>query len=198
MSIEELSSTAADIEASAAQAATTYYDLAVKYGVAKYPRYGIKKGRNWTTFTNIARKCVLAKVDVTQFVTSAFNKVLAKHAIVTVSDIASCDPKSTLTKEESAPGISPKEMWNMLSCKLLDMVFSLDGVKNKVDILENSMYGFPAWFRVFSPNVPPYGIITRWGDLAYEEISENSELSSYLQLKRPETYELLQSVIKNI
>jgi len=92
----------------------------------------------------------------------------------------------------------PQDTWNMLSCKLIDMRFALDGVRDTLELLDSTMYGFPAWFRVFSPEKPPQDIIVHWGDLAWEELKEDRPLGEYVKAKRPETYKLLESVVKKI
>jgi hypothetical protein len=197
MGIGEITDTAATLDAMAATAATTYYEHAVKYGVSRYPRNGFRKTRNWPRFMQIARICLTHKIPVEVFVSAAFMKTLSRHPMVTVADICAFSPDNLLQKQpDGAP--CPQDMWNMLSCKLLDMVFALDGAKDAQELLDSSMYGFPAWFRVFSPDKPPEDIIAHWGDLAYEEMSENPKLDEYLKAKRPDTYKLLKSVISNI
>lgn len=197
MGVDEISDTAATLDAMAAAAATTYYEYAVKYGIASYPRVSFRKSRNWSKFLQIARICFNHKVPVDVFVAAAFKRTMEHHAFVTVNDICSFNVDN-LNNSSSDSNPCPHDMWNMLSCKLLDMLFALDGVKDTIELLDNSMYGFPAWFRVFSPEKPPQDIIVHWGDLAFEELSENNALDEYVKNKRPETYNLLKSVVNNI
>lgn len=203
MGIEELKDSAADIAAMTDAAATTFYDCAVKFGVGKYPRGGIKKARSWNTFLKIARGCLASGVPVEAFVEGAFTTEVQKHSVVAPSDILRYSPKS-FTKsnggasDEASASAGPIEMWNLLSCKLLDMVFSLEGIRDKRELLDNPMYGFPAWFRVFSPERPIGDIIVHWGDLAHAEMKENPTLDSYLKKRRPDTYGLLREVVKRL
>jgi hypothetical protein len=198
MEIEEIAESAALIDATAEAAARTYYEHAVKFGMAKWPRYGLRKSRNWSRFEQIARMCILHKIPVEAFVTAAFTRAMERHSLVTVGDVCMFNPDN-LTSGSFDKGTScPQDLWNMLSCKLIDMLFAIDGVKGTQELLDSSMYGFPAWFRVFSPEKPPHDIIVHWGDIAYEEMTENQKLHEYLKKKRPETYNLLKSVVKNI
>jgi len=198
MSVEEIGDTAATLDAMATTAATTYYEYAVKYGIASYPKTTFRKSRNWPRFMQIARICLNHKFPVDVFVAAAFTHALERHSFVTVNDICAFNIDNFKNKSGPASGPCPGDMWNMLSCKLLDMLFALDDVKNTLELLDNSMYGFPAWFRVFSPEKPPQDIIVHWGDLAFEELSENPALDEYVKNKRPETYNLLKSVVDNI
>lgn len=198
MSITELSDAAANIDAMAEAAASTFYELGVKFNIFGYPKRNVRKSRNWPKFVQIARKCLLSKVSVEAFVTAAFKKTLEHHAIVTVNDINTCNVDILGKQDEYQDTASPQDLWNMLSCKLIDMLFAIDGVKGTQELLDSSMYGFPAWFRVFSPEKPPQDIIVHWGDIAYDEMLENKKLEEYLKNKRPETYNLLKSVVKNI
>ena len=198
MSITELSDAAANIDAMAEAAASTFYELGVKFNIFGYPKRNVRKSRNWPKFVQIARKCLLSKVSVEAFVTAAFKKTLEHHAIVTVNDISTCNVDIIGKQDEYQGTASPQDLWNMLSCKLIDMLFAIDGVKGTQELLDSSMYGFPAWFRVFSPEKPPQDIIVHWGDIAYDEMLENKKLEEYLKNKRPETYNLLKSVVKNI
>lgn len=205
MSLQEISATAALVDASAAAAANTYYDNAVRYGVAKYPRSGIRTTRNWPRFVQIAKMCIASGTPVESFVTAAFLKTLERHPMVTAADICKYDPRAVVANAEedrkagvAAAKIAPIDMWNMLSCKLLDMVFALDGIKDTMTLLDNAMYGFPAWFRVFSPERPPEDIIVHWGDIAFDELSSNPSLEEYLKSKRPDTYKLLKSVADKV
>lgn len=202
MGIEEIKASAADIAAMADAAATTFYDCSVKYGTGKYPRMGIRKAKSWSTFARIARSCLAKGIPVEAFVTAAFQKELGRHAVIAASDIAKYDPKKVTLDSSITEGVTgtvaPAELWNLLSCKLLDMVFAIDGVKNKLDLLDSPMYGFPAWFRVFSPERPVGDIIVHWGDLAFDELKENIALDEYLKKKRPESYRLLKEVVKRL
>lgn len=198
MSVEEISDTAATLDAMAVAAATAYYENAVKFGIAKYPKGGFRKTRNWPKFMQIARICLNNNIPVEVFVAAAFKRVMEQHTFVTVSDICSFNVDNLKQGPDMSGGSCPQDMWNLLSCKLLDMRFALDGIKSITDLLDSSMYGFPAWFRVFSPDKPPHDIIVHWGDLAFEELTENPKLDEYLRNKRPDTYSLLKSVVKNI
>lgn len=199
MSIDEISNTAANLEAMGMAAATTYYDLAVKYGITKYPKGGVCKSRNWNRFMQIARMCESQRIPVEAFVTGAFLHTMESHPFVTVADICKVRPDNLAGSKESSGGeANPQDLWNLLSCKLLDMVFAIDGIKSKTDLLDNAMYGFPAWFRVFSTEKPCEDIIVHWGDLAYEELMDNLTLLEYIKKKRPATFKLLQRVIKKI
>jgi hypothetical protein len=198
MSITELSDAAANIDAMTEAAASTFYELGVKFNIFGYPKRNVRKSRNWPKFVQIARKCLLSNVSVEAFVTAAFKKTLEHHAIVTVNDINTCNVDILSKQDEYQGTASPQDLWNMLSCKLIDMLFAIDGVKGTQELLDSSMYGFPAWFRVFSPEKPPQDIIVHWGDIAYDELLENKKLEEYLKNKRPETYNLLKSVVKNI
>lgn len=198
MSISEISDTAATLDAMAMAAATTYYEHAVKFGIASFPKTSFRKSRNWPKFMQIARICLNNNVPVEVFVAAAFTRTMEHHSFVTVNDICSYNADNLKQGGGNAQGPCPQDMWNMLSCKLLDMLFALDGVKDALDLLDSSMYGFPAWFRVFSPEKPPQDIIVHWGDLAFEELSENPGLDEYVRAKRPETYALLKSVVDNI
>jgi len=193
--VEEVADSAADLDAIATQAAKTYYDMAVKYGVSKYPLYGFRKSRYWNRFMQIARICKMNEIPVDVFVIAAFRKTMERKTIVTPTDICAFNVENF--RQKVGEGLCPDDMWNMLSCKLIDMVFALD-CKGTMDILDNAMYGFPAWFRVFSPETPPADIIARWGDIAHEEISSNKALAAYLKAKRPDTYLLLDEVVQKI
>jgi hypothetical protein len=198
MEIEEIAESAALIDATAEAAARTYYEHAVKFGMAKWPRYGLRKSRNWPRFGQIARMCILHKIPVEAFVTAAFTRAMERHSLVTVGDICMFNPDN-LTSGAFDRGTScPQDLWNMLSCKMIDMRFALEGVRDTLELLDNSMYGFPAWFRVFAPEKPVQDLIVHWGDLAWDELSENKPLDEYIRAKRPETYELLKSVVKSI
>lgn len=196
MGIDEIADTAATLEAMATTAATIYYENAVKFGIMRYPRTSFKSNRNWSRFMQIARICLNNKIPVEVFVSAAFTKTMEHHAFVTAADICAFNVDNLSQPKGTGP--CPQDMWNMLSCKLLDMRFAIDGVKDTLELLDNSMYGFPAWFRVFAPDKPPQDIIVHWGDLAFEEMSENRRLDEYLRKKRPETYNLLKSVVGKI
>lgn len=198
MEIEEIAESAALIDATAEAAARTYYEHAVKFGMAKWPKYGLRKSRNWSRFEQIARMCILHKIPVEAFVTAAFTRAMERHSLVTVGDVCMFNPDN-LTSGSFDKGTScPQDLWNMLSCKMIDMRFALEGVRDTLELLDNSMYGFPAWFRVFAPEKPVQDLIVHWGDLAWDELSENKPLDEYIKAKRPETYELLKSVVKSI
>ena len=198
MEIEEIAESAALIDATAEAAARTYYEHAVKFGMAKWSKYGLRKSRNWPRFEQIARVCIMHKIPVEAFVTAAFMRAMERHSLVTVGDICMFNPDN-ITYGAFAKGTScPQDVWNMLSCKLIDMRFALEGVRDTLELLDNSMYGFPAWFRVFAPEKPYQDLIVHWGDLAWDELSENKPLDEYIKAKRPETYELLKSVVKSI
>jgi len=198
LSVEELAEAAATLEATAETAGRTYYEHAVKYGMAKWPRLGLKKSRNWPRFMQIARMCMAHKIPVEAFVTAAFMRAMERHSLVTVGDVCMFNPDN-ITSGVLGKGTScPQDTWNMLSCKLIDMRFALDGVRDTLELLDSTMYGFPAWFRVFSPEKPPQDIIVHWGDLAWEELKEDRPLGEYVKAKRPETYKLLESVVKKI
>ena len=196
--IEEMGETAANLDAMAVAAATTYYENAVKYGTGRYPRGGLRKSKSWPRFMQIARICMTHKIPVEVFVSAAFTKTMERHPVVTVADICRFNPDNLRQKPAPDGSPCPQDLWNLLSCKLLDMLFALDGVKDAEELLGSTMYGFPAWFRVFSPDRPPADIIAHWGDLAWEELTANPQLEKYLKARRPETYKLLQSVISNI
>jgi hypothetical protein len=197
MSVEEISDTAAALDAMAMTAATTYYENAVKFGIMRYPRTSFRNSRNWSKFMQVARICLNNKIPVEVFVSAAFTRAMERHAFVTANDICMYNADN-LRQPKGSTGPCPQDMWNMLSCKLLDMRFALDGVKDSLELLDSSMYGFPAWFRVFAPEKPPQDIIVHWGDLAYEELSDNKALEEYLVKKRPDTYNLLKSVVGKI
>ena len=196
MKIEEAVETAADINALAERAADAFYGMAVKYGTGKFPR-NLRKSRNWPKFVHIARKAMVCKVDVTRYVEAAFENTMLKHPIVLVADILTYNPANVekVANAEVELKNSPKDMWNMLSCKLLDMAFALDG-ESKSSILNNELYGFPAWFRVFFPDVPDENILARWSDIAHEELHDNPVLEAYLKNKRPDTFALLDRIIE--
>lgn len=197
MSIHELSETTATLEAMAMTAANTYYDTAVKYGLSRYPKLGVKRSRNWPRFMQIARICMNGNIPVESFVTAAFLRTMERHPVVSVNDICSFDPSNMSSDGSvSEAHTSPQDLWNMLSCKLLDMVFSIDGVSDKLTLLDNPMYGFPAWFRVFSPETPPPDILVHWGDLAIDDLNRDLKLKNYIEAKRPKTLELLKLIIE--
>lgn len=197
---EEVAVEAAAIDAAAMEAAKKFYENAVRYGLMKYPSRNLRAGRNWATFVRIARKCITKEVPVDRFVDASFVYVMNRHPMVTAADICACEPEEVLRSEDGLGGsASPKELWNMLSCKLLDMVFALDGTpKSKVEILDNPMYGFPAWFRVFSPEGTVPQLILHWGDVAFDELYEDPRLSSYLEKKNPVTFRILNTVMANV
>jgi hypothetical protein len=198
MSINELSDAAANIDAMAEAAASTFYELGVKFNIFGYPKRNVRKSRNWAKFVQIARKCLISKVSVEAFVTAAFKKTLEHHAVVTVNDINTCNVDILSKQDEYQGTASPQDLWNILSCKLMDVWFTTDGSKSIQEVLDGSMYGFPAWFRVFFSEKIPHDIIVHWGDVANDEIVENKKLEEFLKNKRPETYNLLKSVVKNI
>lgn len=197
MGVEDVADYTATLDAMAVTAASTFYEFAAKFGVLRRPKINIRKSKNWANFMKIARMCLATKMPVETFVEKAFMRTLERHSLVTISDIAAYTPKQLAGQQESSDEKNPQDLWNLLSCKLLDMVFAGVGA-NAIDILDNSMYGFPAWFRVFSPDEPCGDIIVHWGDLAYEEISSNPKLHEYVKAKRGETYNLLKAVISKI
>lgn len=195
MTPEEINESAAVLDATASLAASTFYENAARYGGVKRPK-DIKRSSSWKKFVRIAQLCLARKIPVDSYVTMAYVDALERHSLVMVQDILAYDMSRAVSPKTSGP--SPQDMWNMLSCKLLDMVFTLDGVKGKSEILDNAIYGFPAWFRVFSPKSPDNAILVHWGDLAYEELAENPALDKYLMDKRPKTHRLLTSVMSKI
>lgn len=197
MKITEVESAAADLDAMSVQAATVYYECAVKYGVGKYPREGVRKARNFPTFVKVARLCMHKGIDPSDFVEAAFFETMARHSVVTARDILSFKPEDINRDGMHISSSSPADLWNMLSCKLVDMVFSMDGV-GKDEALDNPMYGFPAWFRVFSPESASSRLIAHWGDLAHEELADNAELKKFLKAKRPATHRLLSKVMAKV
>ncbi len=197
MKITEVESAAADLDAMSVQAATVYYECAVKYGVGKYPRGGVRKAKNFQTFVKVARLCMHKGLDPRDFVEAAFFETMARHSVVTARDILSFKPEDMNRDGMRIAGASPTDLWNMLSCKLVDMVFSMDGV-GKDEALDNPMCGFPAWFRVFSPESASSRLIAHWGDLAHEELSDNAELRKFLKAKRPATHRLLSKVMAKV
>lgn len=192
---------AATLDASSMAAAESYYENTVRLGVnIKRPR-DVRKTSNWSRFQQIARKCIIAKVDVRRFVTAAFEDTILRHPMVTVQDICQHDPKTVFRSQDGiANATPPKDLWNLLSCKLLDIAFAVgtDESRSRIAFLDSPTYGFPAWFRVFFPEVPSPDIIVHWGDLAYEELLEDPALETYLKGLRPKTSELLKSVVSQL
>ena len=188
------------LDASSMAAAESFYANTARLGVAIRRPHDVRKSRNWKVFQQIARKCMIAKVDVERFVTAAFESVVAKHPLVVPSDINRCDPRTIFrSKDGIQSSASPKDLWNLLSCKLLDIVFAIDGEKkSRIELLDNPLYGFPAWFRVFFPEVASPDIIVHWGDLAFDELKEDPQLDLYLSKQRPDTYTLLLSVVSKV
>lgn len=194
---EEFSIEAMDLDASAMAAYNAFYCCICEHKTGKFPRRDARKSRNWRTFIRIAERCKQQNCDVVRFVQQAFVHVYAKHTVVTPADLLDVKLQDLFAGPSGTPGhADPSELWTSLSVKIMDIVFS-SGVKGKKcrEFLDDPIFGFPAWFRVFFPVEIPRDIIVHWGDLALEELVDNPALDAYLQKRRPGTYDLLKTVV---
>ena len=200
MNAKELAESAALLEAGAVAAANRYYGLMVRHGLGRYPGKSVKSLSTFRNFRLMAAKCAEAGVAVEDFVDAAFLRVMDAFPVVTPRRIADLSPRDVLRSRDAevASRPAPKDLWAMMSCKLMDMVFGGTAPKGKAAVLMDPMYGFPAWFRVFAPEAPVPDLVVAWGILASEELIEDRELDAFLERTRPATHALLKSVMNEV
>lgn len=185
------------VEAVAAAASDEYYRKRCAKGGMSYPKRMLRDISTWKTFCRVARACIDEGIDARRFVSAAYDEAYSVKPYVTAAEISRRDPRFTVTgcscggrdpedadkSAGSAPSAAGEEYarkkWDFFRNRLMEMSFGSGNDSQK--ILEDPNSGLPSWFRVFFPTEASPSLVSMYGGLACEEVSDDTGLMGFLR-----------------
>ena len=135
------------------------------------------KPRNSLGWLQIAKVCRNMGWDIVDFVNSTIPMVNKTHYYITPTDLINAAIKY---KE-----LNIQDEWDGFKKELL--TYMSEGLEEE-DVLLNPFYSFPAWFRCLYSKIPSEKVIEYWGNMAAEEIRDNTKLVEFAKNNRPDNW----------